>query len=348
MSLPKIAIVILNWNGVKLLKEFLPSVVKYSSADSIEIIVADNGSTDDSVKIIELEFPSIKIIELHNNYGFAKGYNEALKLINADYFVLINSDVEVTENWLDSPINLMEADSSIAAVQPKILSYLQKNQFEYAGAAGGFIDKYGYPFCRGRIFNVLEIDEGQYDEISEIFWASGACMFVRAKNFIDAGGFDSDFWAHMEEIDLCWRLKNMGFRIMYTHKSVVYHLGGGTLEYNNPKKLFLNFRNNLWLLYKNLPQNRLLKTIFSRLVLDGIAALKLLAEANLNGLASVLKAHFQYYKSISVIRLKRKFLKVNQRTSNHPEIFEASIVLKFYLEKKKKFSELNFQQHNAN
>jgi GT2 family glycosyltransferase len=273
------------------------------------------------------------------NFGFARGYNEVLKHIEADYFVILNSDVEVSSGWLDSPIRLMEADAAIAAVQPKILNYQQKTHFEYAGAAGGFIDKYGYPFCRGRIFNVVEADQGQYEKQTDIFWATGACMFVRAKGFKEAGGFDADFWAHMEEIDLCWRLQNEGYRIVYTPESKVYHVGGGTLSYDNPHKLFLNFRNNLWLLYKNLPKSRLLPVLLGRMILDSVAAFKLLAEFNFNGIRSVLKAHYYFYRSIPELNRKRKAL--HDKDFMEPkERLPVSIVWQFYIRKRKIFSEL--------
>jgi GT2 family glycosyltransferase len=335
---PKIAIVILNWNGAKLLKQFLPSVVEFSKNDSTDIIVADNGSTDDSLQVLRQNFPEVKILDLQQNYGFACGYNEALKQIEADYFVILNSDVEVTSGWLESPVRLMETDETIAAVQPKILSYHQKSHFEYAGAAGGFIDRFGYPFCRGRIFNEVEEDHGQYDNQIDIFWATGACMFVRAKSFHEAGGFDADFWAHMEEIDLCWRLKNQGYRIVYTPESVVYHLGGGSLPYNSPRKLYLNFRNNLWLLYKNLPSKYLFPILFFRMILDGVAALKLLAEFNLNGIISVLNAHFHFYLSIPALNRKRKLTRPKKKSTLPKEIIRISIVYQFYLKKQKRFN----------
>jgi len=342
MSHPKIAIVILNWNGAKLLQQFLPSVIKFSNGDSTDIVVADNGSTDDSLPILQNQFPDIKILDLKQNYGFARGYNEAVKQIDADYFVILNSDVEVTSGWLDEPIRLMENDSSIAAVQPKILSFHQKTHFEYAGAAGGFIDRFGYPFCRGRIFNVVEEDKGQYNDSCDIFWATGACMFVRAKCFHEVGGFDTDFWAHMEEIDLCWRLKNREYRIIYTPESTVYHVGGGTLSYDNPRKLYLNFRNNLWLLYKNLPAGQLFLIIFTRMVLDGIAAMKLLAELNLNGIVSVLKAHYHFYRSIPSLNRKRKQAQLSGQLSAPSEKLHLSIVFQFYIRKRKRFSEIKF------
>jgi hypothetical protein len=337
---PKIAIVILNWNGEKLLRQFLPSVIEFSKDDFTEIIVADNGSADDSLAILSNEFPEVKILDLRQNYGFARGYNEALKLVEADYFVVLNSDVEVTAAWLESPIRLMEADETIAAVQPKIRSYHQKTHFEYAGAAGGFIDRFGYPFCRGRIFNELEQDNGQYDTITDVFWATGACMFARASYFREAGGFDTDFWAHMEEIDLCWRLKNRGYRIVFTPESTVYHVGGGTLSYDNPQKLYLNFRNNLWLLYKNLPSNKLFITLSLRMCLDGVAAFKLLAELNLNGILSVLKAHSHFYKSLPALHKKRKQSRPGKGKLLPLEMLRKSIVFQFYVRKKKRFNKI--------
>ena len=336
----KVAIVILNWNGTKLLKQFLPSVIEFSKGDSTEIIVADNGSTDDSLVVLRNEFPEVQILDLKQNFGFASGYNIALNQIEADYFVVLNSDVEVTAGWLNSAVQLMENDATIAAVQPKILSYNQKTHFEYAGAAGGFIDRFGYPFCRGRIFNEVEADNGQYNNVQDIFWATGACMFVRATSFYKVGGFDADFWAHMEEIDLCWRLKNRGQRIVFTPESTVYHVGGGTLSYDNPQKLYLNFRNNLWLLYKNLPSNKLVSTLFLRMCLDGIAAFKLLAEFNLNGIRSVLKAHLHFYKSLPALHRKRKLTQLEKRKDLPKEMLQKSIVFQFYIRKRKTFNEI--------
>lgn len=339
---PKIAIVILNWNGAKLMQQFLPSVIEFSKNETTDIIVADNGSTDESLSVLRTEFPEVKILDLKQNYGFARGYNEALKLIEADYFVILNSDVEVTPGWLDSPVALMEADPAIAAVQPKILSYHQKTHFEYAGAAGGFIDRFGYPFCRGRIFDEVEADLGQYNNQTDIFWATGACMFVRAKQFHEAGGFDADFWAHMEEIDLCWRLKNSGYRIVYTPESTVFHVGGGSLPYDSPRKLFLNFRNNLWLLYKNLPGNQLFQVLFMRMILDGVAAVKLLAEFNLNGIRSVLKAHYHFYRSLPELQKKRKLAARSGHFTRPARRLPQSIVFQFYIRKRKHFSEIPY------
>ncbi len=337
---PRVAIIILNWNGAKLLQQFLPSVIAFSLGENIRIIVADNGSTDNSLQLLQNEFPQVEILDLKQNYGFARGYNEALRLIDSDYYVVLNSDVEVTENWLDEPIRLMESDSSIAAVQPKILSFLQKTHFEYAGAAGGFIDRFGYPFCRGRIFNEIEKDCGQYDSQSDIFWATGACMFIRSKLFHEVGGFDADFWAHMEEIDLCWRLKNQGHRIVYTPGSKVYHLGGGSLPYESPRKLYLNFRNNLWLLYKNLPSGQLFYIILLRMILDGVAAMKLLAEFNLNGIKSVLKSHYHFYLSLPVLRRKRQLARKAGHLKPPAKRLPQSIVFQFYVRKQKRFNDI--------
>ncbi|HKJ42736.1 MAG TPA: glycosyltransferase family 2 protein [Sunxiuqinia sp.] len=340
MNSSRIAIVILNWNGAKLLKQYLPSVIEHSQQDDVAIIVADNASDDDSVKYLQKNFPQVKLIQLAENYGFAKGYNVALKEVEAEYYILLNSDVEVTAGWIEPLIKLMEEDSSIAAVQPKVLNWRKKDEFEYAGAAGGFIDKLGFPFCRGRILNVTEKDEGQYNQVTNIFWATGACMAIRSNYLHKAGGFDSDFWAHMEEIDLCWRLKNMGYKIQYTPNSLVYHLGGGTLSYDNPKKLYLNFRNSLWLLYKNLPRGKFYKVIGLRMFLDGTAAFKLLSEGNVNGFFSVLKAHYAFYRSHKMIRRKRDELKRIATPQWHDEILFKSIIWKFYLEGKKTFREV--------
>ncbi len=342
MSLSKIAIVILNWNGEKLLQQFLPSIIQFSQKDSTKIIVADNGSTDNSISILQDKFPEVEILDLKQNFGFARGYNEALKQIDADYFVILNSDVEVTPGWLDSPVKIMEEDQAIAAVQPKILSYYQKTHFEYAGAAGGYIDRFGYPFCRGRIFNEVEADLGQYNNFADIFWATGACMFVRAEYFHLAGGFDADFWAHMEEIDLCWRLKNRGYRIVYTPESTVYHVGGGTLSYDNTKKLFLNFRNNLWLLYKNLPTGQLYSTLILRMILDAVAAIKLLTEFNIKGIQAVLKAHYHFYRSLPQLKIKRKQAEKTGHFQLISEQLPKSIVIQFYIRKRKRFSDIQF------
>jgi len=272
----KVAVVILNWNGRKFLEKFLPSVTKNSIG--AEVIIADNASTDDSVDFMKENYPELRLIINSSNSGYAGGYNEALAQINAEYYVLLNSDIEVGENWVMPIIEEMDKNPEIGAAQPKLIAYYQKDEFEYAGAAGGFIDKYGYPFCRGRLFNSLEKDTEQYNDNTEIFWASGAAMFVRANAFHKVGGLDNDFFAHMEEIDLCWRLKLSGYKIMAIPKSIVYHVGGGTLPKNSSRKTYLNFRNNFALLFKNLPKNRLWKVFIARLVLDGVAAIRFLTE----------------------------------------------------------------------
>jgi GT2 family glycosyltransferase len=332
----RVAVVILNWNGKKFLEKFLPSLLANSS-DQAEIIVADNASSDDSVEYLKSNFPGIRIIQHQKNFGFAKGYNLALAQVEADYFILLNSDIEVTPNWIQPVIELMESDALIAACQPKIRSYAEPQKFEYAGAAGGFIDKYGYPFCRGRMFLSIEEDNGQYDDTIEIFWATGACMFVRAGLFLQFGGLDEDFFAHMEEIDFCWRLKNEGYKIMYCPSSVVYHIGGGTLPKISWRKTYLNFRNNCILLYKNLPDNLLPEVFAKRLILDGIAALKFLITAGFKDFFAVSKAHFSFYGSLGKTREKRKKLKQGQVNN----IYQKNIVFEYYLRGKKKFSDLD-------
>ena len=271
-----IAVVILNWNGILLLEKFLPSVVNYSPQATI--YVADNASTDDSISYIKAFFPSVKIVKNDSNLGFASGYNEALKHIDAEIYALVNSDIEVTENWLQPILDTFENEPKTAIIQPKILDFKNKEYFEYAGAAGGFIDEYGYPFCRGRIFDTLEKDNGQYDDTREIFWASGACFFIRSSVFKALNGFDDDFFAHQEEIDLCWRAINKGYKIKYTSKSVVYHVGGATLQQGHPMKTFLNFRNSLLMLTKNLPKEQLYKILLGRMLLDGIAGIQFLTQ----------------------------------------------------------------------
>lgn len=302
----KIAIVILNWNGKQLLEKFLPSIVKYSNLPNVDVIVADNASSDNSIEFIEQNYPTIGIIQNKENGGFAKGYNDALKYVEADIYALVNSDIEVTEGWLNSIISTFENEPSTAIIQPKILDYKNKSKFEYAGAGGGFIDKYGYPFCRGRIFTNLETDNKQYDDVSEIFWASGACFFIRSNVFHKLKGFDESYFAHQEEIDLCWRAKNNGKTIKYVGASTVYHVGGATLQEISPKKTFLNFRNSLFSLVKNLPKNKLVTIIFTRLVLDGIAGVKFLFELKPKHTIAIINAHFSFYRNLGSILDKRK------------------------------------------
>ena len=331
-----IAVVILNWNGQQWLEKFLPTVIEKSSMANIYI--ADNASTDDSVSLIENNFPSVKIIQNQLNEGYAKGYNDALKDLKEKYFVLLNSDIEVTDNWIEPIINLMEENPNISACQPKILDYNNKDSFEYAGASGGYIDNLGYPFTRGRIFDEIEPDNNQYDDVKEIFWASGACFFVRADHFNEVNGFDNDFFAHQEEIDLCWRLKIKGYQIMVHPRSVVYHVGGGTLDDSSPFKTYLNFRNNLFMLTKNLNFFSLLITLYFRLPLDGIAAVTLLKKKNgFLHLLAVLRAHLVFYVSIPRLLFKRQ---INTAKTNLVGKMGFSILVKYYLEGKTKFSEL--------
>ncbi|MBC7846218.1 MAG: glycosyltransferase family 2 protein [Flavobacterium sp.] len=299
----KIAVVILNWNGTKLLEQFLPSIVNYSP--EADIYVADNASTDDSVAFVKTNFPTVKIVVNESNFGFAQGYNEALKHIDAEIYALVNSDIEVTENWLKPIIETFEKEPKTAIIQPKLLDFKRKEYFEYAGAAGGFLDKYGYPYCRGRVFETLEKDNGQYDDNREIFWASGACFFIRSSVYKELKGFDADFFAHQEEIDLCWRAFNKGYIIKYNSQSVVYHVGGATLQQGNPKKTFLNFRNSLLMLLKNLPKKQLIPIIFTRLILDGVAGIQFLFQGKFKHFLAILKAHFSFYSLVTVHYKKR-------------------------------------------
>ena len=332
----KVAVVILNFNGRKFLEQFLPNVIANCDPTWTEIVVADNASSDDSVAFMHERFPEIRLIENGSNGGFATGYNLALRQIEAQYYVLLNSDIEVAPHWIEPIIALMDADPQIAACQPKILSYYHKEQFEYAGASGGFIDKYGYPFCRGRVFQNLEVDEHQYDAPMEVFWATGACMFVRADLYHQVGGLDDSFFAHMEEIDLCWRLKNAGYKVYCCPQSWVYHIGGGTLPKNSPRKTYLNFRNNLSLLVKNLPQHRVHRTILYRILLDWVAAFKFLFEGCPKDFCMVFKAHRDFYKRLKSLRESRKTMEHKMVSC----IYLRNIVFDNVLGKKKKFSEL--------
>ena len=330
------AVVVLNWNGINWLKKFLPILIEKSK--DVNIYIADNASTDNSVEYVNDNFPNVKVLKNFSNEGYAKGYNDALETLKEEFFVLINSDIEVTDNWIKPIINLMEANSDIAACQPKILSFHDRNKFEYAGACGGFIDTLGYPFCRGRIFSDLEDDNNQYNDITEVFWASGACLFVRAKYFKQVNGFDNDFFAHQEEIDLCWRLKNKGYKIMVNPNSAVFHVGAGTLKTSSPFKTYLNFRNNLFMLYKNLSVLKLIITLLFRLPLDGIAALSFAKKENgLGHVFSILRAHLVFYVSIPLLSLKRK--KIDQK-KNLTGQKKFSILFKYYFLGIKKFSDL--------
>ena len=328
----KIAVVILNWNGTKLLEQFLPSVVAFSNEATI--YVADNASTDTSIEILKSQFPSVKIIQNPGNYGFAMGYNEALKYVDEEYYALVNSDIEVTENWLSPIIELFDSQAKVAIIQPKILDYKKKTHFEYAGAAGGFIDKYGYPFCRGRIFDTVEEDLKQYDDEIEIFWASGACFFIRKEVYHQLNGFDATFFAHQEEIDLCWRAFNAGFTTKYNPKSVVYHVGGATLKEENPMKTYLNFRNSLFMLTKNLPKKDLFPILFTRLFFDGLAGIQFIVKGRFKHCLAIIHAHFAFYK----------WLKTNYKQRNNVQktnYFKArNIVISYFFNNTKKFDQL--------
>ena len=328
----KLAIVILNWNGKTLLEKFLPSVIEQSSGH--DIYVVDNASTDNSVLFLESEHPTINCIKLSKNLGYAGGYNESLKQINADIYCLLNSDVEVTENWLPPILKIFKSDPNTHIVQPKILDYNQKNKFEYAGAGGGFIDQLGYPYCRGRIFDSIEEDFGQYDDRTEIFWASGACLFIRTKSFHSLRGFDGEYFAHMEEVDLCWRAKNKGYRIEYTGASTVYHIGGASLNVINPKKTYFNFRNSLYTLVKN-THHQLFVVVFLRLVLDGFAGLQFLSNGSFSHLTAIIKAHGSFYLELPRLIKFRK----QQKKKKHGEL--KSIVWSHYVKNIKYFNYLD-------
>lgn len=328
----KIAIVILNWNGKDLLQKFMPSIIRYSDPELATIYVADNASTDDSIDFVKKKFSEVKIIQNNDNLGYAGGYNEVLKQVNEDIFALVNSDIEVTPNWLEPILNTFKTEENTVIIQPKILDFKDKTTFEYAGAAGGFIDKYGYPFCRGRIFNHLEEDKGQFNDEKEIFWASGACFFIRNSVFKSLNGFDTDFFAHQEEIDLCWRAKNQGFNIKYNGLSTVYHVGGATLNEGSPRKTFLNFRNSLCMLSKNLPKNKLFPIIFSRLVLDGIAGVHFLVKLQPKHTFAIIKAHFSFYALLPKM-VKKRSSKVKEKNY----FYTKSIVYKHFIKGIKKF-----------
>lgn len=335
----KVAVVILNWNGKTFLEKFLPSV-EQNLPQYAEIFVADNASSDDSVSFLKEHYPKVRLVINSDNGGYAKGYNDALSQINAEYYILLNSDIEVSPHWIEPIIELMDQDANIAACQPKILSFHQKTHFEYAGAGGGYIDKYGYPFCRGRIFQELEEDLGQYDDVKEVFWASGACMFVRSEVYHQLGGLDNDFFAHMEEIDFCWRAKNEDYQIYYHPQSVVYHVGGGTLPKNNPRKTYLNFRNNFFLLYKNLESKNMVVVFFWRLILDGIAGLKFLLDGSFQDTKAVFRAHFHFYAALGELKRKRKKLK--QNSVSH--VYQRNIVYEHFIKKIVKFDHLQLKK----
>jgi GT2 family glycosyltransferase len=339
----KTAVVILNWNGIEFLRKFLGDVVRFSSDQDTIIYVADNGSSDGSVEWVNSNFSSVKVLDLGSNSGFAGGYNKALDQIDAYYYVLLNSDIEVTQGWLDPLVDHMDMHPDVASCQPKILSYNDRNSFEHAGAAGCYIDKYGYPFCRGRIIYNVEKDLGQYNTPAKVFWTSGACMIIRADAWKKAGGFDPSFFAHMEEIDLCWRLSRLGYKSDFIPESVVYHVGGGTLPYSSPRKTYLNFRNSLFMLYKNLPDNKLQSILFQRKVLDGIAAVMFLCKFDFRSFMAVLNAHIDYYRAKKQLIAGRAAVKNLGDATTSKNILNKSIVFEFYLGGKRRFDLINWK-----
>lgn len=328
----KIAVIILNWNGKELLEQFLPSVVAHSQEATV--YVADNASTDDSVAFVQANFPTVQIIQNTQNGGYAKGYNDAIKHVTANIYCLLNSDVAVTKDWLTPILEMFQNEPNTAIIQPKILDYNKKGHFEYAGAAGGFIDSYGYAYCRGRIFDTIEKDQGQYNDSIPILWASGACIFIRSDVFNVLNGFDESFFAHFEEIDLCWRAFNLNYDIKYVGNSTIYHVGGATMKTNNPKKTYLNFRNSLFTLTKNAP-GPLLPIIFIRMVLDGFAAIKFLTEIKFSHILAILQAHMSYYKHLPDLLNQRKSL--NQKSNYYDQ---KSILSAYYIAKRKTFNSL--------
>lgn len=333
----ELSIVILNWNGKKYLEDFLPSVVKYSPG--VEIIVADNNSTDDSLDFLAKNYPTIRCIKNETNGGFAKGYNDALKHVDSKFYLLLNSDIEVTENWLVPLVETMK-DETVGGCQPKVLSYQNKTFFEHAGASGGFLDRNYFPFCRGRIFDQFEEDKGQYDSTTEIFWATGACLLIRADLYHELNGFDEDFFAHMEEIDLCWRAKKRGYHFKAVPESYVYHVGGGTLPYTSPKKTFLNFRNSLYMIIKN-HQGMLAPKLFQRLCIDGIAGIRFLLIGEFQQLWAVLKAHYWMYKKMPSFIKKRNAEKKMGQTPALSGMYKGGILWARYFKKITHFSDLN-------
>lgn len=336
----KIAIVILNWNGSEMLRTFLPSVLQYSQAEDVEVIVADNASTDSSAVLLSEEFPTVRVITLARNHGFADGYNLALKQVEAEYYVLLNSDVQVTEHWLEPIVAYLDEHPEVAAAQPKIRSWKYPDYFEYAGACGGFIDRYGYPFCRGRILEMLEKDKGQYDAVLPIFWATGAALFIRSVDYWKVGGLDGRFFAHMEEIDLCWRLRSRNRGIVCIPQSTVFHVGAATLKKDNPRKTFLNFRNNLVMLYKNLPEKELKHVMFVRGVLDYVAALTFLLKGQIDSAKAVYRARCEYERLREDFAVHREMNLKETTLRSIPERIKGSILVAYYLKRQKQYSQL--------
>lgn len=338
----KTGIVILNWNGIDFLRRFLPGLVALSDCPGAKVFLADNGSADNSVEWTRTELPMVEIIEMGSNLGFSGGYNVALSHVDAEYYVLINSDIEVTRGWLSPLIEHLDDNPGTAVCQPKILSEREREYFEYAGAAGGFIDRYGFPFCRGRVLNKIEKDTGQYNDNCNIFWASGACLIIRSSVWREMGGLDPDFFAHMEEIDLCWRILASGLDICCIPGSVVYHVGGGTLSYDSPRKTFLNFRNNLFLLHKNLPGKNYRRIIFVRMLLDGLAGIRFIMMMRFKNCWQIFRAHIDYYRNIKSLNIKRSHIQLSAKPLKSGLILNKSIVTGFYMEGKKLFSDYLF------
>ncbi len=339
MNAEKVSVVILNYNTRDLLDKFLPEIMA-TDYPNMEVVVADNASSDDSVSLVAEKYPTVKLIRLEENYGFAGGYNKALAQLDTEYWVLLNSDVNVDKNWLTPMMDLMKSDSTIAAVQPKILDFYNPEKFEYAGASGGFIDKYAYPLCRGRVSDVLETDNGQYDSSRPIFWATGAALLVRAADYKSLNGLDADFFAHMEEIDLCWRLQNSGKQIWVCPEAKVYHMGGGTLSAQNPRKTFLNFRNNLVLITKNLPFGEWLKVLTIRLILDGVAGVKLIVDGKARHTLAIIQAHWAYFFRFGFWWKKRRESPKQKPFKEHDGMLNLSVVYRHYIKGVKYFSDL--------
>lgn len=340
----QVSVIILNWNGNKLLREYLPSVVQYSNQDIAEVVVADNGSTDDSLKILQSEFPSVRVIPLNKNHGFAKGYNLAIEQVSTPYCILLNDDVRVTEHWIEPMFEYMETHPKIGALQPKLLSDRNQNSFEYAGAAGGYLDRFGYPYCRGRIFDTIEEDKGQYDKVCKVMWATGACLMIRTELYRQAGGLDNDFFAHMEEIDLCWRVRNLGYDLVCIPDSKVYHYGGASLSMGNPRKTKLNFRNSLLMLYKNLPVQYRRRIIFTRLILDGIAAANFFVHGQMKHVKAIWDAHREAKQMIrDIYRNKHQIQDISIKSQSSESQFKEekiSILWNYYLLRRRKYSSL--------
>ena len=336
----RLSIVILNWNGSSMMKKYLPTVIKHSEKDA-KVIVADNASSDDSIEMLKKDFPEVDIITLDKNYGFAEGYNQALKQVDSEYYLLLNSDVEVTENWLTPLLKYMDQHQDVAACQPKLLSIFDKNSFEYAGASGGYIDKLGYPYCRGRVFETVEKDNGQYDDVAEISWATGACLMIRSKDYWNVGALDGRFFAHNEEIDLCWRLRLYGHKIVCIAESKVYHVGGGTLPKSNPMKTYLNFRNNLTMLYKNLPEKELKYVMRWRWILDYTAALEtLIVSKNVGDFKAIYKARKAFKKWRNDFKHDREVIQKNRVDNGKNDRMNISLLWQYYVHNRKTFNDI--------